>query len=359
MAMTHGVGVIIAAHNAQATIGRAVASALAQEHVAEVIVVDDASLDGTGEAARLADDNTGRLRVVALADNGGPARARNIALEHSQTPYVCVLDSDDYFLPGRIASLLAVDTGQWDILADDIVVVPEQAQHLTISLVSVEERASNIDLATFVMGNISHSSRPRAELGFLKPLLKREFLDRHALRYDEALWLGEDYALYVQALIAGARFGLVGARGYVAIQRHASISGRHSARDLERLAEFDGRCLTSAANLSESERAALCAHRAATLRKHRYRAVLDCKQARGLLPALGLLASDPRSVPFIVSETVKAKTAACLAALSPSATPPGGGIRLLLGLPQSRLAVAAPELGKDRVACASMTPKHS
>lgn len=357
--MTHGVSVIIAAHNAQVTIGRAVASALAQEHVAEVIVVDDASLDGTGEAARLADDGTERLRVMALADNGGPARARNIALEHSHTPYVCILDSDDYFLPGRVASLLAADTGQWDILADDIVVVPEQAQHLTISLVSVEERASSIDLATFVMGNISHFSRPRAELGFLKPLLKREFLDRHALRYDEALWLGEDYALYVQALIAGARFRLVGARGYVAIQRQASISGRHSARDLERLAEFDGRCLTSAPQLSKSERAALCAHRAATLRKHRYRAVLDCKQARGLLPALGLLASDPRSVPYIVSQTVKAKAAAGLAALSPSATPPGGGIRLLLGLPQSRLAVAAPEVSKDRVACASMAAKHS
>ena len=67
-------------------------------------------------------------------------------------------------------------------------------------------------------------------MGFLKPIIKREFLQSHALRYDETLRLGEDYALYTQALIAGARFCVVGARGYVAIQRGTSISARHTRR---------------------------------------------------------------------------------------------------------------------------------
>ncbi len=191
-------------------------------------------------------------------------------------------------------------------------------------------------------GNISRSGRPRGELGFLKPIIKREFLQSHALRYDETLRLGEDYALYTQALIAGARFCVLGARGYVAIQRGTSISARHTASDLKRIAKFDEQCLTGGGELSVSERAALVAHRTATLRKCHYREVLDCKKARGVLPALGMLGSLPSALPFILGETLVAKTVAIRRAFGlAGAGQSGDQIRLLLGLPQSRLSVTA------------------
>src|SRR5262245_43042967 len=76
------VAIVIAAWRASATVGRAVASALAQRETAEVVVVDDASNDGgaTLAAARAADDGSGRLKVIELAANGGPSRARNVAI---------------------------------------------------------------------------------------------------------------------------------------------------------------------------------------------------------------------------------------------------------------------------------------
>jgi succinoglycan biosynthesis protein ExoU len=348
MVQEKSVAVIVAAWNAQDTIRRAVKSALTQDLVGEVIVVDDASKDDTRGAAQSADDGSGRLKVIPLAENGGPSRARNIALSHSQTRYVCILDADDYFLPGRIASLLAADIGPWDILADDIVIVPEQVQHIPFSIAKSDEQASPLvlDLATFVTGNISRAGRLRGELGFLKPIIKREFLQRHSLRYDETLWLGEDYALYTQALIAGARFCVVGARGYVAIQRGGSISGRHAASDLERMARFDEQCLADGVDLSASERAALAAHRTATLRKCHYREVLDCKKARGMLPALSMLASRPSSVPFILGETITAKASVVRHALRLAPADQKEQIRLLLGLRQSRLSVTAPDGAK-------------
>jgi succinoglycan biosynthesis protein ExoU len=64
------IGVVIAAWNAAPTIGRAIASALVQPEVAEVIVVDDASADETMAAALAADD--------------GPAAARNRAIAESE-----------------------------------------------------------------------------------------------------------------------------------------------------------------------------------------------------------------------------------------------------------------------------------
>jgi succinoglycan biosynthesis protein ExoU len=339
------VAVIVAAWNAQETIRRAVTSALEQDLVGQVIVVDDASKDDTREAALSADDGSGRLNVISLPANGGPSRARNVALSHSQTPYVCILDADDYFLPGRIASLLGADAGDWDILADDIVIVPERAQHVHFSIADSNEQpgALFLNLTTFVTGNISRAGRLRGELGFLKPIIKREFLQKHSLRYDETLWLGEDYALYTQALIAGARFCVVGACGYVAIQRGGSISGRHAASDLARMAKFDQQCLANGAALNASERAALAAHQTATLRKCHYREVLDCKKACGLLPALAMLASRPSSVPYILGETIAAKAAVLRNGLRLApADRNSDQIRLLLGLRQSRLSVTAP-----------------
>src|SRR5690606_5010054 len=72
--------VCIAAYNAEDTIARAVDSALRQSHVTEVIVVDDASMDGTVAIARQCDDGSGRLSVIVLERNGGPSGARNRAL---------------------------------------------------------------------------------------------------------------------------------------------------------------------------------------------------------------------------------------------------------------------------------------
>src|SRR5580698_8233831 len=93
------VTVIIAAKDAIATIGRAIVSALAQPEAAEVIVVDDGSSDGTAALARTHDDGGSRLRVLRLERNSGPAAARNLALEMATSPFVCVLDADDFMQP--------------------------------------------------------------------------------------------------------------------------------------------------------------------------------------------------------------------------------------------------------------------
>ena len=93
---------VIAACNAAATVGAAVASALAEIEVGEVVVVDDASSDGTDRAARAADDGSGRLRIIRLDKNHGPAFARNQAIAASRSPLIAVLDADDVFLPGPL-----------------------------------------------------------------------------------------------------------------------------------------------------------------------------------------------------------------------------------------------------------------
>ena len=88
MADSATVCVVIAAKNASPTIARAIRSALRERRVAEVVVVDDGSTDGTAETSRAADDGSGRLRVLSLDTNRGPAFARNHAIANSTAPMI-------------------------------------------------------------------------------------------------------------------------------------------------------------------------------------------------------------------------------------------------------------------------------
>lgn len=289
------IGVIIAAMNAQDTIGRAVASALAQAEVAEVVAVDDGSSDGTARAARAADDGSGRLKILACARNLGPAAARNLAIAHSRAPLIAILDADDFLLPGRFTAL-ADPSADWDLSADNIVFAsPLMAEQFEgRSAFDPGGGARRLTFERFVRANISRPDRPRGELGFLKPVMRRAFLDQHGLRYDQRLRLGEDFDLYARMLLAGARFRIIAACGYVAVERHTSLSARHSACDLEALVAADERML--AGPLTPSQRQALTAHHAQCARRWHHRCFLDAKRERGLARALFEHAARPRLI---------------------------------------------------------------
>ncbi len=326
--------VCIAAYNAEGTIARAVTSALSQSSVTEVIVVDDASTDSTAEAARRCDDGSGRLMVIVLERNGGPSTARNRAIEQSRAAIFCVLDSDDYFLGDRIGRLLADGGNDWDLLADDILIVPEALadgsaaeQHR-----AVPRSARLLDLPTFVRSNISDPLQPRAELGFLKPLVRRRFLEESALRYDPSLRLGEDYALYVRALMAGARFKVVGFHGYVAVERASSLSSKHRAADLAGIRAFDAACRSKEAGLDAAARQALAAHEQATANKLALARALEIRRERGVGQALRFLSQEPRSIRYVASEIFRARSARLRERVwGETAAPAQNGPRLLIG----------------------------
>ena len=176
---------MIAAWRAAATIGRAVASALAQPEAAEVIVVDDASGDdgATLAAARAADDGTGRLTLLEQPKNAGPAAARNAALKASTAPWIAVLDSDDFMEPGRLARLMALSEQGYDLIADDLLQTPEGQPVSAGKALWFRDNQTPIDISFgfFIDSNITRASRLRRELGFLKPLMRRSFLERRNL----------------------------------------------------------------------------------------------------------------------------------------------------------------------------------
>jgi succinoglycan biosynthesis protein ExoU len=236
------VDVLIAVWNNANTIERAVRSALCEPDVNRVIVIDDASADNTfSVVSSLVDEMGERVLLHRSELNAGPSAARNLGFELSRATWVAILDGDDYFRPGRIRALLEASNGA-DLVADDQIQIKEGENDDALSSVRLLlgiENTIELDFATFIAENISVGRRLRKEFGFLKPMMRRSFLDRHQLHYDEQLRLGEDFALYARALAAGAVFKVIPSRTYVSVVRSGSISGNHTKEDLKRLRDSD------------------------------------------------------------------------------------------------------------------------
>ena len=92
--------VIIPAYNSAPTLARAIDSVLAQTWPPhEIIVVDDASGDATGEvAARFGP----RIRYLRREQNAGVSSARNYGVEQATGDWLAFLDADDWYFPDRL-----------------------------------------------------------------------------------------------------------------------------------------------------------------------------------------------------------------------------------------------------------------
>lgn len=319
------VAVLIPAKDASLTIARAIRSALAEPETAEVVVVDDGSADATAEVAAACDDGSGRLKIIRQA-NRGPSAATNVAIEASTAPYLCNLDADDFFLPGRFKAIFDAAGTDWDLVADKLLLGKEGAEDGPYERWRGDDPLPSVlSLAAFVEGNISRASRPRAELGYMQPIKRRAFLDAHKLRFHEDLWLGEDYLLYAEAVARGARFKTVEHYGYVAIARPSSLSHLHPPEYLEALMQAD-QALAAIPGIPAAGRRALKRHEASTRRKWIYRRVLAAKQEGRLGQAAALALSGPDVFVYIVVETIRSwrRKAAFKAAAAQGGWAPAG-----------------------------------
>src|SRR5262245_35495315 len=71
-----------------------------------MLIVDDGSLDATAEIVAQSASADPRIKLIRQK-NSGPAQARQRALDAANCRFIAFLDSDDYWLPGKLSRQLA------------------------------------------------------------------------------------------------------------------------------------------------------------------------------------------------------------------------------------------------------------
>jgi len=154
------VSVILAVHNREACVGRAIASVLAQTYRnLELIVVDDGSSDGT----RLVVESFGSPVTLITQAHTGVYTARNRALSQARGELVAFIDSDDAWLSDKLAVQVPFDLGRSleariDLFSAELTQATDPATRALLR---------RLQLTGHLIGRIrrrSHSPLPNAEI---------------------------------------------------------------------------------------------------------------------------------------------------------------------------------------------------
>jgi len=179
------VAVIIPTFNRAEKTARAISSVLRQTFKqCEIIVVDDGSTDKTGEYVGQFGP---LLRFISHSGNLGVSAARNHGIAGSRAPFVAFLDSDDYWLPEKLAV-------QVRFFRENPMAVACQTEEIWI------RRGRRVNPQKKHLKPSGEIFEPSLKLCLVSPssvMLKRSLLDLVGL-FDEDLPVCEDYDLWLR-----------------------------------------------------------------------------------------------------------------------------------------------------------------
>jgi succinoglycan biosynthesis protein ExoO len=300
------VSVVIPAFNAARFIGVAIESCRRQTMPDfEVLVVDDGSVDDTVAVVQGLAATDPRVVLIELGTNRGVSAARNAALERAQGTWIATLDADDWMTDDRLEVLVgAAEAAGVDLAHDDELLVHE-GETEAYSTLSASTRSSvaaitTVDLDRLIDCEAGGNSDYR--LGLTQPIIRRAFLDAHAIRYDERLRVGEDHLLYLECLLAGATWIQIPTAHYIYVQRAGSATSTGQIPTLEsKLAVCES--ILARSSLTPSQRTSVRRYRRNLATLLAYRRVVEPARARRFAAAAAAAIRNPSFVRRVARET--------------------------------------------------------
>lgn len=219
--MDQTVSIVVAAYRASALLPTSIASAQAQKPDCEIVVVDDASKDDTPDVMA----HYPEVKFLTLQQNGGPSVARNAGFAAASGDWLIVLDADDEMVPGRIARML-------DLAHEtDADVVLGNVQRVDETGAPIDEGAyydtatvgtAPLSIEDYVSQNLLERNEPST--GYLKPMFRKDFLERYGIQYDPLLRNSEDYHIILEVIAAGGQVVIAPEPDYLYRVAKGSIS---------------------------------------------------------------------------------------------------------------------------------------
>ena len=182
------VSVVIPTYNRGEFLTGAIESVLAQNYRDfELIVVDDGSTDDTARQIQPYLDRLTYLRQP----NGGVARARNIGIRHARGEFICFLDSDDLWTPGKLARQIEfADThSTYGLIATEIAAFDARGNHAHRAKANMYRIRNGFVLEDLLFSNWIQTSTV---------MIRRECLDQVGLFDEDVGQFGEDWLLWMR-----------------------------------------------------------------------------------------------------------------------------------------------------------------
>jgi glycosyltransferase involved in cell wall biosynthesis len=114
---TPSLSVIMPVYNEAKTVEEVIRKVLEQAEVAELITVNDASIDGTGDVLRELAKSLPKMKVLEHSVNQGKGAALRTGISHATAPYVIIQDADLEYDPEEYPILLKpILSGRADVV---------------------------------------------------------------------------------------------------------------------------------------------------------------------------------------------------------------------------------------------------
>lgn len=192
------VSIIIPVYNAQTFIARSLASVCEQTlSEIEIIVVDDASTDGSARLVTEAAKTDSRIAYHRLSENVGPAAARNKGLQMAHGDYVFFLDADDTMDRETLEMLISVaDSTSCDlVVCDSSRIINQKNAHEGIYLYPEDRSFDGDDILNLLVNQLLYHKSVGTFFGPVwGKLFKRQLIARHGILFPESLRTFEDLA---------------------------------------------------------------------------------------------------------------------------------------------------------------------
>jgi succinoglycan biosynthesis protein ExoO len=292
--------VIIPAYKALATLEKAVDSVCRQTYKGwELLIINDASPDGTGALADQLATRDARIRVVHLPENRGKPNAMNVGTDAAQGTWIALLDADDWYAPERLEKLLSVAKDDVQMLADNQFFFDGKANQIAGTAFPATLPIAMLGLKEFLAAADAMAS---FDYGMLKPVFRADFLRQHAIRYYEPAKVGEDFLILLTFFVVGGRARLLPEPLYYYLQPFGTLSKQwaqdeRKPYDFVLLEQINAHGLQTLHDKLKPAQRTLLARRghdiAALARFDRLRAALN---QRKILSALNLILTAP--MPF-------------------------------------------------------------
>lgn len=164
-----------------------IVSALKQTHQAiEIWVINDGSTETDVSMDRIIESDD-RIHYLELDRNSGPAAARNAGIDKAKGDYIAFLDSDDTFLPEKIAVQL-----ERMLSCNSIISHTSFIQRFADREEIIRNGRMSGNVIPLIIGSC-HIATPTV-------MLNRDYIMKNGIRFIESFRYGEDICLWLEIL---------------------------------------------------------------------------------------------------------------------------------------------------------------